>query len=171
LGPIESGNSRMRRSRAAILLAPPRLCEIVAAFFSGKNDVPHPHAQRCLFLGACLRISAGKGFNSGFFCATHLRLLSAGYSLDFNASEGMLLGDYFMPAIQSHNSFRSSSSIASFRMQIDRVPQASFRLLHAAGDASIAGEVERDHGTSGCIACARNRMAFAFSRPSVRLGA
>ena len=25
-----------------VLLAPPRLCKIVAAFLLGKNDVPHP---------------------------------------------------------------------------------------------------------------------------------
>ena len=42
-----------------LLLTSPRICEIVAAFFSGENDVPHPHAHRCLFFWACRRVSAG----------------------------------------------------------------------------------------------------------------
>ena len=43
-----------------VLVAPPRPCEIVAAFFSGKNDVPHPDAQRCLFLWARCGVKRGK---------------------------------------------------------------------------------------------------------------
>jgi hypothetical protein len=29
------------------------------------------------------------------------------------------------------------------------MPQANFRLLHAAGDASVAGKVKSDHGNLG----------------------
>ena len=53
-----------------VLLASPRLCEIVAAFFSGKNDVPLPDPQGCLFVWVCRRVSAGKGLNQWFF-STH----------------------------------------------------------------------------------------------------
>jgi hypothetical protein len=108
-------NSSIRRSRAAItvLLASPRFCWIVAAFFSGKNDVPHPDSQRYLFLRACRSVSAGKGFNQWIFSHGSPSTISAGFLLDCNANEGILLEDYFKPAIQSHNGQRSSSSIAS----------------------------------------------------------
>jgi hypothetical protein len=37
------------------------------------------------------------------------------------------------------------------------MPKALFRLLHAAGDARVAGEAEFNHGNIGC-------SAFALSR-------
>ena len=49
-----------------VLFASPRLCEIVAAVFSGKNDVPHPDPQCCLFIWARQGVSAGKVINNGF---------------------------------------------------------------------------------------------------------
>jgi hypothetical protein len=72
-----------------------RLCQsykntaevLAAAFFLRKNDVPHPGPQRCLFVWACRLVTAGEGFNNGFFRVNHLRLFSAGFSIDFNASE------------------------------------------------------------------------------------
>ena len=70
-----------------ILLESPGFCDIHAGFFLGTNDVAHPDPQRCLFVWACRLVTAGKGFNNGFFRATHLRLFSAGFSIDFNASE------------------------------------------------------------------------------------
>ena len=72
----------------AVLLESPGFCDIRAGFFLGTNDVAHPDSQCCLFVWTCRLVTAGKGFNNGFFCATHLRLFSAGFSLNFNASEG-----------------------------------------------------------------------------------
>ena len=64
LGLIESGNSRTPVTCSdTVLLASPRLCEIVAAFFSGKNDVPHPGPQRSLVVWTCCGVGAGKGLN------------------------------------------------------------------------------------------------------------
>ena len=76
-------------SDTVLLASPRRLRDCCEPSFRGRIDVPHPDPQRCLFLWACRLVSAGKGFNNGFFRATHLRLLSAGFFLDFNASEGM----------------------------------------------------------------------------------
>ena len=55
---------------------PPRLCEIVAAFVSRKNDVPHPDAQRCLFLWARCGVSAEKVSTNEFFRTAMPRLAS-----------------------------------------------------------------------------------------------
>ena len=120
LGLIESGNSRIRRSHAAMMSFSHLLdsLQILPGFLLRKNYVPHPDPQRGLFLWACRLVSAREGFNHGFFRAIHLRLLSAGFFLDFNASEGILLEDYSKPAIQSHNGFRSSSSNANPRMSL-----------------------------------------------------
>ena len=56
-------------------------------------------------------------------------------------------------------------------IKLDGMPEALFRLLQAARDARVAGKIEDDQATLGCIACARSRMASAFSTLSVRLTA
>ena len=59
---------------------------------------------------------------------------------------------YSKPAIQSHKGFRSSSSSANPRMSLSSsiaCAKALFRVLHAAGDARVAGKVESDHGNLG----------------------
>jgi hypothetical protein len=50
-----------------VLLAPQRPYHILAALFPGKNDVPHPGPQRCLFVWTCRVVSAGEGFNQLIF--------------------------------------------------------------------------------------------------------
>jgi len=86
---------------------------------------------------------------------------AAGFSLDFNASDGMPLEDYSKLAIQSHKDFRSSSSTANSRMSLSSLmarrrriklngtPQAFVRLHHAARGARITGKLESDHGNLG----------------------
>ena len=54
-----------------VLLESPSFCDIDARFLLGTNDVPHPDPQQCLFIWARRGVSAGKGFNNGFFRATH----------------------------------------------------------------------------------------------------
>ena len=52
-----------------VLLESPSFCDIDARFLLGTNDLPHPDPQQCLFIWARRGVSAGKGFNNGFFRA------------------------------------------------------------------------------------------------------
>ena len=61
LGLIESGNSKIRPSRATTLSF--SLLRDLASFLSGKNDVPHPDPQRCLFVLVDFLAAASSVFN------------------------------------------------------------------------------------------------------------
>jgi hypothetical protein len=95
-----------------------QLSHASAAFFLGKNDVPYPGPQRCLFVWGRRGVSAGKGFNQWIFSAHPL--MAAGFSLDFNASQRIPLEDYSKAAIQFHKGFRSSTSSAIRRTSLSR---------------------------------------------------
>ena len=69
--------------------------------------------------------------------------IAAGFFLDFNASEGMLLEDYSKPAInpiRASDPHRRSPICRMSLSSIDRMSQALFRLFHAARDARVAGK-------------------------------
>jgi hypothetical protein len=150
-----------------VLLASPRLCEIVAAFFSGKNDVPHPDRTLLVPPGLPPR-KLGKGFNQWIRSAQPAT--SAGFSLDFNSS--VPLEDYSKPAIQSHKGRRSSSSSANCRMSLLSLMAFSSRSLASTIlplTQAYQARVKAILATLGCIACARTRTASAFSTPSICL--
>jgi hypothetical protein len=135
-----------------VLLESPGFCDIHAGFFLGTNDVGHPDPQRCFFVWACRLVTAGKDFNNGFCRATHVRLFSAGFFLDFNASDGILLSgllqasDPIPQGLQIVIVYRQSPNVL---IKLDRMLEALFRLFHAARDARVAGKAESDHGNFG----------------------
>jgi hypothetical protein len=144
----------------------------------------HSGAGKSWDLGtwACRLVTAEKASTMDFFAR-----LTFGYfqqdspSISMQARGCLFLG-YSKPATTSRNrsfnnpirGFKSSSSSANPRMffiMVDCVSEALFRLFHAARDARITGKVESDHGNLGMMACARSRMASAFSTLSLRLSA
>jgi len=54
-------------------------------------------------------------------------------------------------------------------IKLDRIPKALLGVLHATGDARVAGRLNAIMATLGCIARALSRMASACSMPSLRL--
>ena len=116
----------MRRSSSSLFRD---FCDF-ASFFSGKNDVPHPGAQRCLLVWACRVVSAGKGFNQWFFRLTlgyGSRILPRFQCERRDAAGGLLQASDPIP--QRAEIFIVKRQFTNVFIKLDRTPQANFRLF------------------------------------------
>jgi hypothetical protein len=161
--------------RDGVLLASPRYFEIFAGFPLRKNDVAHPDPQRRFVRLRLPRRKRGKTFQPMDSFGSPLgygsRILPQFQSERGDAVKGLLQASDPIP--QRAEIFIVKRQSTNVFIKLDGMPQANFRLFHAARDARVAGKVESDQGDFGMYRLRPQQNGFGLLDalyPSDRIG-